>query len=338
MRIKQNMWWGILVTILVSIVSEFLSTFLPSLGAEAIALILGIILGNTLFNKPQLAAGIKWSEKYPIEIGIALLGIEVTLQTIQSLGWQGILYIIILMPATILFVMWIGKWIFKVDQQSGMLMGAGNAVCGSSAIAAVAPEIGATDTQRRTAVATVSLSGVVLLFVLPVIGPAIFHGNNLLIGALIGGTVQSVGQVIGTASLVNPQVIDYATLYKMLRVIMLAVVVLTMSTIVKRDNLKNQSNTMKKDTNHLKIYKLVPWFIYTFIALLIISSLINVPNSVVTGAKTITGLFGVINLAGIGLNLKWKTIANSGLKYLGYGFMTIIFQVLLALLLIKIIY
>ncbi|AVH75761.1 YeiH family protein [Weissella koreensis] len=338
MRIKQNMWWGILVTIFVSIVSEFLSTFLPSLGAEAIALILGIILGNTLFNKPELAAGIKWSEKYPIEIGIALLGIEVTLQTIQSLGWQGILYIIILMPATILFVMWIGKWIFKVDQQSGMLMGAGNAVCGSSAIAAVAPEIGATDTQRRTAVATVSLSGVVLLFVLPVIGPAIFHGNNLLIGALIGGTVQSVGQVIGTASLVNPQVIDYATLYKMLRVIMLAVVVLTMSTIVKRDNLKNQSNTMKKDTNHLKIYKLVPWFIYTFIALLIISSLINVPNSVVTGAKTITGFFGVINLAGIGLNLKWKTIANSGLKYLGYGFMTIIFQVLLALLLIKIIY
>lgn len=338
MKISRNMWLGIIVTILVSILSEFLSKYLPTLGAEAIALILGIILGNTLLNRQQLAAGIKWSEKYPIEIGIALLGIEVTLQTIRSLGWQGIVYIIILMPATILFVMWIGKRIFKVDQKSGMLMGAGNAVCGSSAIAAVAPEIGATDTQRRTAVATVSLSGVVLLFVLPIIGPAVFHGNDLLIGALIGGTVQSVGQVIGTASLVNPQVIDYATLYKMLRVIMLAVVVLTMSTIVKRRNLKTKSSTMKQNEKHLKIYKLVPWFIYTFVALLIISSLIEIPYSIVTGAKTVTGFFGVVNLAGIGLNLKWKTIVNSGLKYLGYGFMTIIFQVVVALLLIKIIY
>lgn len=95
---------------------------------------------------------------------------------------------------------------------------------------------------------------------------------------------------------------------------------------------------MKQNEKHLKIYKLVPWFIYTFVALLIISSLIEIPYSIVTGAKTVTGFFGVVNLAGIGLNLKWKTIVNSGLKYLGYGFMTIIFQVVVALLLIKIIY
>ncbi|QIL50795.1 putative sulfate exporter family transporter [Weissella coleopterorum] len=338
MKIKQNMWLGIIVTVLVSIISEFLSKFMPSLGAEAIALILGIILGNTLLRQPQLVAGVRWSEKYPIEIGIALLGIEVTLQTIRSLGWQGIIYIIILMTATILFVMWIGKLIFKVDQKSGMLMGAGNAVCGSSAIAAVAPEINATDTQRRTAVATVSLSGVVLLFILPIIGPAVFHGNDLLIGALIGGTVQSVGQVIGTASLVNPQVIDYATLYKMLRVVMLAVVVLIMSTIVKRRDFKMRSNEMAQGKKHIKVYKLVPWFIYTFIILLFVSSIVSIPHSVVQGAKTITGFFGVVNLAGIGLNLKWQTIANSGLKYLGYGFMTIVFQVGMALLLINMIY
>ncbi|WP_057755549.1 YeiH family protein [Weissella kandleri] len=336
MRIKRNMWLGIGVTLLVSILAEWLSRYIPSLGAEAIALLLGIFLGNTLLTQPQLTAGVKWSEKYPIEIGIALLGMEVTLATIEALGWQGILYIVLMMTMTIYFVMWIGKVLFKVDRKSGMLMGSGNAVCGSSAIAAVAPEIKASDDQRRTAVATVSLSGVVLLFVLPALGPAIFPHSDVLVGALIGGTVQSVGQVIGTASLVNINVVGYATLYKMLRVILLSVVVLLMSRSAQRHEQQALGET--QTVPPIKVYKLVPWFIYAFLILLLVSSVVTLPQATVHGAKAVTGFFGVVNLAGIGLNLKWKTIAGSGVKYLGYGLVTIIFQVGLAVTLIHLIY
>lgn len=336
MKITKPMLLGIFLTFFVSIFSDVLSNFIPNLGAEAIALILGMILGNTLFTRSKWTPGVKWSEKYPIEIGIALLGIEVTLSTIQSLGLQGIVYIIILMTLTIIFVMFIGGRLFKVSSQSAMLMGAGNAVCGSSAIAAVAPEIGATDDQRRTTVATVSLSGVVLLFILPILGPAIYGRDNLLIGALIGGTLQSVGQVIGTAALVNTNVIDYATLFKMLRVILLSVVVLIMSNSARNLNKKNgvTSDTSKP----IKIHKMVPWFIYTFLGLLIFSTIVALPLPVVHTAKSITGFFGVVNLAGIGLNLKWQTIKSSGVKFMGYGLVTIIFQIVAAVSLIHFIY
>lgn len=336
MKITKKMLLGIILTLGVAIFSDYLSQYLPHLGAEAIALLLGILLGNTILRQKLWEPGVKWAEKYPIEIGIALLGVEVTLSTIESLGWQGIVFILIQMTATIFFVMFIGGRLFKVSSQSAMLMGAGNAVCGSSAIAAVAPEINATDNQRRTAVATVSLSGVVLLFILPILGPSIYHGNNLLIGALIGGTVQSVGQVIGTASLVNSSVIAYATLFKMLRVLLLSVVVLAMSNSAHKRQVANGTAVGEKKA--IKLHKMVPWFIYTFLGLLFLSTIFTLPMPVIHSAKTITSFFGVVNLAGIGLNLKWQTIRASGVKFLGYGLVTITFQVLAAILLIHSIY
>lgn len=263
MVIKKNMIAGIILTFLLALVAKLLSPFLPTLGAEALAMLAGIVLGNTVFINQRWGAGVKWAEKYPIEIGIACLGLNVTLKNMASLGWQGVLFILLQMALTIFFVMWLGGRVFKVAPASAMLMGAGNAVCGSSAIASVAPAVGATDDQRRTSVATVSLAGVVLLFVLPILGPAVLP-NNMMVSALIGGTVQSVGQVSGTASLVGGSVVTYAPIFKMLRVIMLSVVVIFMA----RHAAKLSAGT---DTA-IKTKMGIPWFVTAFIIFMLINS------------------------------------------------------------------
>lgn len=327
MRIKKNMVAGIVLTLALALVAKLLSPFLPTLGAEALAMLAGIVLGNTVFANQRWGAGVKWAEKYPIEIGIALLGLNVTLQNMESLGWSGVIFILLQMALTILFVMWIGGRVFKVSPQSAMMMGAGNAVCGSSAIASVAPAVGATDDQRRTSVATVSLAGVILLFVLPVIGPAILP-NNMMVSALIGGTVQSVGQVAGTASLVGGSVVTYAQIFKMLRVIMLSVVVIFMANHAsKLSNLAATTSANKTKIN-------IPWFVTVFIIFMLINSFVTLPHVLTNSAEQVTSFFGVVNLAGIGLNLKWSTIKSSGAKFLGYGLVTIIFQVAIAIALI----
>ena len=330
MRIQKNMVAGIVLTLALALVAKLLSPFLPTLGAEALAMLAGIVLGNTVFANQRWGAGVKWAEKYPIEIGIALLGLNVTLQNMESIGWSGVIFILLQMALTILFVMWIGGRVFKVSPQSAMMMGAGNAVCGSSAIASVAPAVGATDDQRRTSVATVSLAGVILLFVLPVIGPAILP-NNMMVSALIGGTVQSVGQVSGTASLVGGSVVTYAPIFKMLRVIMLSVVVIFMANHAsKLSNLA--ATTSAKSANKTK--NNIPWFVTVFIIFMLINSFVTLPHVLTNSAEQVTSFFGVVNLAGIGLNLKWSTIKSSGAKFLGYGLVTIIFQVAIAIALI----
>lgn len=330
MEIKKEMLLGILVTFLLAIFSVYLSTYVPRLGSESIAMLIGILLGNTVFFNEIFSPGIKWSEKYPIEIGIALMGLTVTLKTIENLGIKGILFVILQMTLTIIFVLFMGKKIFRVSKESALLMSAGNAVCGSSAIASVAPVIKANDNQRRTAVATVSLTGVMLLLILPTITPRLFN-NNLLSGALVGGVVQSVGQVVGTASLINSSVVTYATLFKMLRIILLTVVVIIFAKMMKTDQTTPVNNKIIGKIN-------IPWFIIVFIIFLIINSIFALPKSMNNYAKEIASFFGVINLAGIGLNLKFKTIKDSGVKFLSYGFITGIIQVILAILLIKIIF
>lgn len=330
MKIKKNMISGIIITLILSAVAKVLATWLPFLGAEAIAMLLGILLGNTVLNQSSFAPGMKWAEKFPIEIGIALMGLTVTLRTIENLGINGLAFILIQMALTILVVLWMGGRVFKVSDKSSMLMGAGNAVCGSSAIASVAPAIGATDDQRRTSVATVSLTGVVLLLILPILGPHVLGQHNLLLGALVGGVVQSVGQVVGTAALINPTVVTYATLFKMLRVIMLTVVVLVFAKMAQ----KKDDSAININSKGVKI----PWFIMGFVILLLVNSFILLPNLITNGAKQISGFFGVVNLAGIGLNLKLDTIRKSGGKFLSFGLVTGAVQVILAIILIKILF
>lgn len=330
-KIKRNMWAGIILTFGVAIISEELSVFLPMLGSETVAMFLGLIIGNLILTGNRWNSGVKWSEKYPIETGIAVLGFSLTFKTIFSLSWQGILFIVILMWATIKFVMWVGIKVFNVDIKTAAMMAGGNAVCGSSAIASIAPAIKAHDDDRRTAVAVVSISGTILLLILPIISPILVGENNMLMGALIGGTVQSVGQVVGTASLINPEVVTYATLFKMLRVIFLSVVVIYMTRVVNRNSVQGISG---ENTSKISI----PWFIIVFFVGVMVNTFVHLPESYVGIFKHITSFFGVVNLAGIGLNLKWIIIKNAGPKFLGYGFLTIIFQILVALALIYLIY
>lgn len=330
-KIKKEMWQGILLTFGVAVVAKLLAPYLPALGGETLAMFIGLGLGNTLFSDSRWGSGVKWSEKYPIEVGIAILGLTLTLSTIASLQWRGLLFILAIMMLTITFVMWIGQKVFHVDQKSSMLMAAGNAVCGSSAIASVAPAIHADDNKRRTAVATVSISGTALLLILPLIAPTLLHNNDLLIGALVGGTVQSVGQVVGTASLINQDVVTYATLFKMLRVILLSGVVIYMTHLVSKGSSEITTTAAKPEFK-------MPWFVTVFLIAVVINTLVPLPNVINHVSHEISSFLGIVNLAGIGLNLKWQTIKQSGMQYMGYGLVTIIFQILIALSLICLIW
>ncbi|MBS9337501.1 YeiH family protein [Fructobacillus parabroussonetiae] len=330
MTIKKAQVKGIVLVLLLSVLSQFLAKFLPQLGAEGIAMLLGILLGNLVFTNEHYAAGVKWSEKYPIEIGIAVLGATLTFQTIAELGFQGVLFIICNMILVIATVFLLGRYVFHVSLKESMLMGAGNAVCGSSAIAAVAPAIQAKDDDRRTAVATVSLTGMLLLLTLPALSHLIFGSHNLLSGALVGGTVQSVGQVVGTAALINPTVVTFATLFKLLRVMLLVVVVFSFVTIAKKASTKE----VVEEEHQAKI-TLLPWYLIAFVLLLVINSLTTLPSVFHDIAHQIASFFGVVNLAAIGLNLKWSVIKKSGVKFLSFGFLVGLIQVILAIVLIK---
>lgn len=68
MKIKANMVSGIIITLILSFVAKILANWLPFLGAEAIAMLLGILLGNTVLNRGSFAPGMKWAENIRLKL------------------------------------------------------------------------------------------------------------------------------------------------------------------------------------------------------------------------------------------------------------------------------
>ncbi|ETY73352.1 YeiH family protein [Lactiplantibacillus fabifermentans] len=322
---------GLVASIVIAVVSQLAAQFVPALGAATIAILLGILLGNTVLRQPQLGKGTKFAESKLLEYSVMLLGATMTVQTIGQVGGLGIVFILCQMTITIVGALWLGNRL-GFDQSVRMLMAGGNAVCGSSAIASIAPVIEADEDAKGTVITLVNLMGTVLMLTLPWLGISLFGSNVVLKGALIGGTLQSVGQVVAAASMVNQTTVQFATIFKIMRIMMLVVVVL----IFGRLHQKSLENELAEDAvvsgngnGHW-----LPWYVAGFLILCAINSLVSLPAIIGTTAHTISSWFEIIALAAIGLRLNLVNFLKAGKRLALYGLGVGTIQVVSALILI----
>ncbi|MEJ6399848.1 YeiH family protein [Nicoliella lavandulae] len=325
---------GFGVALLIAIISQLLTLVIPDLGAATIAILLGIILGNTFVRQPILTAGTKFAEKRLLEYSVMLLGLTITFQTILQLHWSGLLFIILQMTITICAAIMIGKWL-QFDDGIYLSMAGGNAVCGSSAIASIKPVIGASDEDAGMAITLVNLMGTVLMLLLPILGTVVFGNVDLTRGALIGGTVQSVGQVIASATMVNQSTVEFATLFKIMRIIMLVVIVLVFSRIHQHNVSAEQTvEAVETDVKKHKI-DFLPWYVLWFLIFCIANSLVHLPNFIGTFAHFLSSWCEIIALAAIGLRLNLSAFLKAGKRFAIYSIGVGAIQVVAALILIK---
>lgn len=315
---------GLGLSVSVAVLAKIVAIFLPDLGGATLAILFGIVLGNTFFKQEVLAVGTKFSESVLLEYSVVLLGFTVTFQTISHLGLNGLGYIIAMMATVIISTILIGKRLGFSDNMSTMMAG-GNAVCGSSAIGAIAPSIGAKDDEKGQVITLVNLLGTVMMLTLPFLGTMLYGKDLLANSALLGGTLQSVGQVVAGASLINPETVSYAMLFKITRIIFLVVVVFVF-----------QQRAQKQGTaqvQHLKKVS-VPWYVIAFLSVCILNSCVKLPQFFNDGAHQIGTWFETIALAAIGLRLDFKKFMKEGLSFLTYGLLVGNVQTLAALVLI----
>lgn len=312
---------GLGLSIGVAIIAKLLAIFFPSLGGATIAIFLGIFFGNTFFKQNSLALGTKFAESRLLEYSVVLLGFTVTFQTISHLGINGLLYIICMMTTVIIAAIFLGKKLGFSDKMA-MMMAGGNAVCGSSAIGAIAPSIGADDEEKGQVITLVNLLGTVMMLALPLLAVT-FLGNNLLTNsALLGGTLQSVGQVVAGASLINQETVSYAMLFKITRILFLVVVV-----FVFQQRTKKLSPTTLQTTKKFP----VPWYVLAFLGVCILNSFFDLPTLFSDSAHFISTWFETTALAAIGLRLDFRKFIKEGPRFLIYGLSVGIVQTVAAL-------
>lgn len=323
---KKDMISGLIACVIIAILAKVTSIFLPLVGSTSLAIIIGIIGGNTLVKDKKYIPGVKFSEKKILTMAIMLLGATLHLSAIISLGIKGVIFILLQITFVIGINLVVGKAL-GFSRNFSLLMGTGNAVCGSSAIAAVAPVLGAKEDEVGIPIAVVNLIGTIFMFILPVFAFKILGYTPLESGGLIGGGLQSVGQVVVGGNFLGEEVAKFSILFKMIRISMLGGVVLIFSFM----------NSKEIDSTKIKNKLPIPLFIIGFFILSILVTLGLISDQV----KDILGFLSknllLIAMAGIGMRVKFKELLSEGPKALLFGIIAMFFQITLLIVLIKLI-
>ncbi|WP_297436638.1 YeiH family protein [uncultured Clostridium sp.] len=321
---------GILACVVIAIISKVLGKFVPALGAATFAILLGVLFGNTILDKKVFSKGIKFSEKVLLAWAIGLLGVILNLHEILSIGYKGVIFIVIQMSLTLVSVYFIGRKL-GFGKKFSLLMCAGNAICGSSAIAATSDAIEADSKDKGISVAIVNLTGTILMFVLPGITYLLYNNSLMKSSAMIGGILQSVGQVVASGKMVSPQISEMATIFKIIRIMLLVVVVLA----IAKFNSGHDKKEFKHEEENIKKSKVsVPWFIYLFFGLTILYTLGLIPQAVGNGIHQVGDILEIVALAAIGCSVKFKDLIEQGPKALIYGGTVGVLQIVFAIILI----
>jgi uncharacterized integral membrane protein (TIGR00698 family) len=311
---------GILICFVVAAVAAIIAgipNVLPGipglkiLGVLGWALVLGILLRSSLILPSNFKAGISYSAKTILRLGIVLLGVRLNFSSLASSGLLILVLDVLMVCIGILGVNQLGKQ-FGFSRGLRLSLAFGTGICGASAAVAAGSIAGAKDEEVSLAVGTVSLLGTfgVLGFILLRQPLGL---SDLQYGILTGSTLQEVGQVIAAAS-VNANALDTATLAKLTRVALLAPALVIASSILRiRDAQTNTANSQETRP------PLLPPFLLGFLVVGLVNSLGWLPKEVSSLAQTLSIACTGMAMAGIGLGVDLKAVRRVGIKALGVG-------------------
>lgn len=214
-----------------------------------IALALGLILAFTIGNPFAERTG--KITRYLLQTSVVLLGFGMNLSNVVKAGRDGVLFTLATIFGTLVLGFFVGK-LLKVDGKTSTLIASGTAICGGSAIAAVAPAISADSEETSVSLGTVFILNSAALFVFPFLG----HSLNLSdkqFGVWAAIAIHDTSAVVGAATKFGGEALAIATTVKLARALWIAPVALFFSYIY-RD---------KSGENKTKI--VVPWFIFLFL-------------------------------------------------------------------------
>jgi uncharacterized integral membrane protein (TIGR00698 family) len=280
----------------------------PYLEALVLAILIGVLVRTAW--KPGIfwIPGIAFSAKFMLELAIVILGASVSFTTIKALG--PILIISIAMVVAIAIgASYLICRLLGLPQRMSILVACGNSICGNSAIAAVAPVIGASGDDIASSISFTAVLGVIVVLTLPLLVP-ILHLSLTQYGVLAGLTVYAVPQVLAATLPIGALSNQVGTVIKLVRVLMLGPVVLGFSLFTGQ--LRPEHSHLNR--RGLKLTELVPWFIIGFIAVLVIRSLGWIPGILLPSITRIAAIMTTIAMAGLGLGVDVRVVAMTGVR------------------------
>jgi uncharacterized integral membrane protein (TIGR00698 family) len=275
----------------------------PYVEALVIAILLGIVIRSLWQPGDIWGAGISFSAKTLLEIAVVLLGASISLGAIVASG-PALLSGIVATVVAALAASYATSRALGLPRRVSILIACGNSICGNSAIAAVAPVIGADSDDIASSIAFTAILGVVVVLGLPLFIPLLALTETQY-GVLAGLTVYAVPQVLAATVPISAVSTQLGTLVKLVRVLMLGPVVVLLSLFRSRLGVSGPAPRPG-------LLYLIPWFIIGFLVLATARSLGLIPNlllgPIMVSAKVLT----VISMAALGLGVDLRVVGRVG--------------------------
>ena len=271
------------------------------------ALFFGVAF-HYLSQDPKTRPGIEFCSRTVLRVGVGLLGARITASQIAGLGWTTAGIVIAAVVTTLLCGVLLGRFL-GLNRAQSVLSGGAVAICGASAALAISAVLPRTkDSERFTlmVVVTVTVLSTLAMVIYP-LAARLLHLPPELAGLFLGGTIHDGAQVVGAGYMLSPETGDYATIVKLFRVSMLAVVVVVVSTLFK----KAREQESEEGTVAAK-QAVVPWFLWVFVALVIINSMGGVPAVVQMGLNDVSRACLVVAIAALGIKTSFGQLARAG--------------------------
>jgi uncharacterized integral membrane protein (TIGR00698 family) len=253
-------WPGLLLVVVLSVAAQFVAAAQELLLGRAwieglvLALLLGVAAGNSGLLGRQFDAGAAYAGKQVLEFAVVLLGAGVNASVLSTTGPSLAAIVVAGVVLALVAGFWIGR-LLGLGSRLALLVATGNAICGNSAIAAMAPVIRAEKGEVAAAVALTAVVGVGLVLALPLLIPLLSLTDHQY-GVLAGMAVYAVPQVLAAALPVSPLSVEIATTVKLGRVLLLGPVVMSVGLIVTLLGARGGSRP--------KLRAFLPWFVVGF--------------------------------------------------------------------------
>jgi uncharacterized integral membrane protein (TIGR00698 family) len=244
------------------------------------------------------------------------------------------------------FTIWLGKRM-GLDDRLTMLIGAGTSICGASAIAAVAPVVKAEEKDTSFAIAAITLFGTLSMFVYPILYK-LLHLPEMLYSIWAGSSIHEVAQVVAAGFAAGEGAGEFATLVKLARVLLIIPITLALGWREARraDDQGNdpqypqvsgcEEGKANRRTGRGKM--LIPWFVFGFLAMVIVNSVQVVPTDVVKNIVRLDAFLLTWSMVGLGLETSLEKMRKVGLKPFYAGFIVTIFIALVGFVMANLVF
>lgn len=267
--------------------------------SPAIALFMGLLLGFTVSN-PFIKQSSKAS-KYLLQLAVVGLGFGMNLfESLQS-GKEGMLFTVVSVVGVLGLGIWLGRRML-IDSKTAYLISSGTAICGGSAIAAVAPIINASPNQISVSLGTIFILNAIALFIFPPIG-RLLELTQEQFGLWAAIAIHDTSSVVGAGAAYGDKALEVATMVKLTRALWIIPLSIATTFFFKQ-----------KDTK-VKI----PWFILFFILAMVANTFFNLPNKLTSSIISLSKIGMTITLFLIGSGLSLKVLKSVGSRPLVLG-------------------